>query len=177
MRIQAHVGAFKHHAAGIPILSRAFYEGVSMRPALPNAHPLQENAKDGPPAGLALNSDISITEPQGILKDGSTRQRPKKDCSVSRGCRNEQASPLKRGCGCQARVDLKRALLESACDVRSWCERHDICVQFPDQNSGNTARCPVMRRVSSQRSGTPQPRGGPARSQRLWPAPREYERP
>ena|SRR5882762_8051852 len=35
----------------------------------------------------------------------------------------------------------------------------------------------VMRRVPLQRIGTPQPRGGPARSQRLSPARHEYGRP
>jgi hypothetical protein len=39
------------------------------------------------------------------------------------------------------------------------------------------ARGRVMRLVPSQRTGTPSPHGGPARSQRLSPAPHEYEHP
>jgi hypothetical protein len=54
---------------------------------------------------------------------------------------------------------------------------NSMFVQFPDRNSRNTARGQVMRRVPSQRTGTPQPHGGPARSQRLSPAPHEYEHP
>jgi hypothetical protein len=38
-------------------------------------------------------------------------------------------------------------------------------------------RCRVMPRVPSQRTGTTPLHGGPARSQRLTPAPHEYERP
>ena len=49
--------------------------------------------------------------------------------------------------------------------------------QFSSRPLVQSLAAEVMPRVPLQRTGMPQPHGGPARSQRLSPAPHEYEHP
>ena len=58
---------------------------------------------------FALNSDISISEPRGMSKDGSIRKAEERLLGVL-WVSERTDIPLKRVCGAQARTDLKRAL-------------------------------------------------------------------
>jgi hypothetical protein len=78
-------------------------------------------------------------------------------------------------------------LRKNSLTAGSPAQRINSSAQAPAKSAGCGSSCQpcacltltaeVMPRVPSQRTGMPQPHGGPARSQRLSPAPHEYEHP